>query len=111
MNQLARKNPVMAAVLLGPLAASPLSGCITANLPGADLAGVNLPGVTNAPAAGVTGSEIGGTIRMAGITRQQAADAAKAHCAKYGRSSHILAVRSEDAVRSDNGVKTIFECT
>jgi hypothetical protein len=52
----------------------------------------------------VAGSEIGGAVPMAGITRVQAADLARAHCAKYGRSSRILAVRSDD------GEKAVFEC-
>jgi hypothetical protein len=52
----------------------------------------------------VAGNEIGGAIPMAGITRQQAADMARAHCAKYGRSSRMLAIRSEA------GEKAIFEC-
>ena len=70
-------------MLLGATAA--LCGCVTTN--------------------NVTGSEIGGTIPMAGITRQQAAAMARVHCAKYGRSSQILAIRSED------GAKAVFECT
>ncbi len=52
----------------------------------------------------VAGNEIGGAIPMAGITRQQAADMAREHCAKYGRSSRMLAIRSE------GGEKAIFEC-
>jgi len=52
----------------------------------------------------VAGSEIGGAVPMDGITRLQAADLARAHCAKYGRSSRILAIRSED------GDKAVFEC-
>jgi hypothetical protein len=77
---------LVAAMLLGAPVTSMLCGCLTTS-------------------ANVTGSEVGGTVPMAGITRQQAADLAKAHCAKYGRSSHILAIRSED------GVKAVFECT
>lgn len=77
-------NRLVAAMLLGASSAA-LSGCVTAR--------------------NVTGSEIGGTIPMAGITRQQAADMARAHCAKYGRSSQILAIRSDD------GLKAVFECT
>jgi len=50
------------------------------------------------------GSEIGGAVPMAGITRSQAADLAAAHCAKYGRTSRVLAIRSDD------GEKTVFEC-
>jgi hypothetical protein len=50
------------------------------------------------------GSEIGGTVPMAGITRLEAVELAQAHCAKYGRSSRILAIRSED------GDKAVFEC-
>ena len=71
-------------MLLGVAAILTLSGCMLTN---------------------VAGSEVGGTIPMTGITRQEAADVARAHCAKYGRSSRILAIRSED------GVKAIFECT
>jgi hypothetical protein len=52
----------------------------------------------------VAGSDIGGAVPMTGITRLQAADLARAHCAKYGRSSRILAIRSED------GEKAVFEC-
>jgi hypothetical protein len=78
-------NRLIAAMLLGVPIALPLCGCLTTS--------------------NVTGSEVGGTIPMAGITRQQAADLAKSHCAKYGRSSHILAIRSE------YGVKAVFECT
>jgi hypothetical protein len=79
-------NRLVTAMLFGMPAALALSGCMTA-------------------ASSVTGSDIGGTIPMAGITRQQAADMARSHCAWYGRSSRILAIRSED------GVKAIFECT
>jgi hypothetical protein len=79
-------NRLVAAMLFGTPAALALSGCATTT-------------------RSVTGSDIGGTIPMAGITRQQAADMARAHCARYGRSSRILAIRSED------GVKAIFECT
>jgi hypothetical protein len=77
-------NRLIAAMLLGAPASLMLSGCITTK---------------------VAGSEIGGTIPMAGITRQQAADLARAHCARYGRLSRILAIHSED------GVKAVFECT
>jgi hypothetical protein len=87
-------NRLLAAMLLGVPAALALSGCATTTR-----------NMTGSMTGSVTGSEIGGTIPMAGITRQQAADMARAHCAKYGRSSHILAIRSED------GVKAIFECT
>ena len=79
-------NRLVAAMLFGTPTALALSGCVTTT-------------------SNVTGSDIGGTIPMAGITRQQAADMARAHCAQYGRSSRILAIRSED------GVKAIFECT
>jgi hypothetical protein len=41
---------------------------------------------------------------MAGITRQQAAEMARAHCLKYGHSSRVL------AIRSDGGEKAVFEC-
>jgi hypothetical protein len=83
-------NRLVAAMLLGVSVALPLCGCLT---------------TSNVTGSNVTGSEIGGTIPMAGITRQQAADLAKSHCSRYGRSSHILAIRSED------GVKAVFECT
>jgi hypothetical protein len=79
-------NRLVAAMLFGTSTLA-LSGCVTT------------------ATSNVAGSEIGGTIPMAGITRQQAADMARAHCARYGRSSRILAIRSED------GVKAIFECT
>jgi hypothetical protein len=52
----------------------------------------------------VAGGEIGGAVPMAGITRMEAADLARAHCAKYGKSSRILAIRSED------GERAVFEC-
>jgi hypothetical protein len=77
-------NRLFAAMLLGVPAPLMLSGCMT---------------------TGVAGTEVGGTIPMAGITRQQASYLARVHCAKYGRSSRILAVHSED------GVKAVFECT
>jgi len=80
-------NRLVAAMLFGTPTALALSGCVTT------------------ATSNVTGSDIGGIIPMAGITRQQAADMARAHCAQYGRSSRILAIRSED------GVKAIFECT
>jgi len=53
---------------------------------------------------GVAGNEIGGAVPMDGITRQQAAELAKAHCAKYGHTSRML------AVRPDAGDKAVFEC-
>jgi hypothetical protein len=52
----------------------------------------------------VAGNEIGGAIPMAGITRQQAAEMARAHCLKYGHASRML------AIRSDAGEKAVFEC-
>jgi len=52
----------------------------------------------------VAGNEIGGAIPLAGITRQQAAELARAHCAKYGHSSRML------AVNTDGGAKAVFEC-
>jgi len=52
----------------------------------------------------VAGNEIGGAIPMAGITREQAAELARAHCSKYGHSSRIL------AVRTDPGENAVFEC-
>jgi hypothetical protein len=65
-------------------------------------AAVLLSGCATAPTA--AGSEIGGAVPMTGITRLEAADLARAHCAKYGRSSRILAIRYED------GEKVVFEC-
>jgi hypothetical protein len=76
-------NRRIVALLLGLPAACALSGCV---------------GTT------VAGSEIGGAIPMAGLTRQQAAEMAKAHCLKYGHSSRML------AIRSDEGEKAVFEC-
>jgi len=73
------------AILLGGTAVLTLSGCVTTN---------------------VAGSEVGGTVPMAGMTRQQALDAARYHCAGYGRSAHILAVRRLE----DGTTNTIFEC-
>lgn len=52
----------------------------------------------------VAGSEVGGAIPMAGITREQASEMARAHCAKYGHSSRIL------SVHADAGDKAVFEC-
>jgi hypothetical protein len=52
----------------------------------------------------VAGNEIGGAIPMAGITRQQASEMARAHCLKYGHSSRML------AIHSDAGEKAVFEC-
>jgi hypothetical protein len=75
----------VAALLIGLPAAFLLSGCI-------------LLGPT------VAGTEVGGAVPMTGITRLEAADLARAHCAKYGRSSRILAIRAED------GEKAVFEC-
>lgn len=74
----------VAALLLGLLATFALSGCVTPT---------------------VAGSEIGGAVPMAGITRQQAAEMARAHCLKYGRSSRILAIRSDTGEQS-----AVFEC-
>ena len=77
-------NRCLAALLLGLLATFVVSGCM---------------GPT------VAGTEIGGAIPMAGITRQQAAEIARAHCLKYGHSSRVL------AIRSDGGEKAaVFEC-
>jgi hypothetical protein len=73
----------VAALLMGLPASFLLSGCV---------------GPTAA------GNEIGGAVPMAGITRLQAADLAQAHCAKYGKASRLLAIRSED------GEKAVFEC-
>ena len=76
-------NRRLAALLLGLSATFVLSGCM---------------GPT------VAGNEVGGAIPMAGITRQQAAEMARAHCLKYGHSSRVL------AIRSDAGEKAVFEC-
>lgn len=75
---------VVAAMLLGAPAFVALSGCVTTN---------------------VAGSEVGGTIPMTGMTRQQTVEAARVHCAGYGRTAHILAIRSEEG-----SMKAIFEC-
>ena len=75
----------IAAMLLGGTAVLALSGCVATN---------------------VAGSEVGGTVPMAGVTRQQALEAARSHCAGYGRSAHILAVRRQE----DGTTNTIFEC-
>ncbi|MBO0752564.1 MAG: hypothetical protein J2P53_10650 [Bradyrhizobiaceae bacterium] len=82
-------NRLIAAMLLGMPAILMLSGCLTMN-----------------SASRVAGSEVGGTIPMTGLTRPQAVDMARSHCAMYGRSAHILAIRPEDG-----GMKAIFECT
>ena len=52
----------------------------------------------------VAGNEIGGAVPMAGITREQATELARAHCAKYGHSSRML------AVRTDADENAVFEC-
>jgi hypothetical protein len=80
----ATMNRCLAALLLGLAATLALSGCV---------------GTT-----AVAGTEIGGAIPMAGLTRQQAAEMARAHCLKYGHSSRML------AIRSDGGEKAVFEC-
>jgi len=77
-------NRRLAVLLLGLSAAFALSGCVETSA--------------------VAGNEIGGAIPMAGITRQQAAEMARAHCLKYGHSSRIL------AIRQDGGAKAVFEC-
>jgi hypothetical protein len=58
--------------------------------------------VTVAPQ--VAGNEIGGAVPLAGITQEQASEAARAHCAKYARTARILATRPEA------GGKVVFEC-
>ena len=78
-------NRCLAALLLGLPAMLALSGCMETTA--------------------IAGNEIGGAIPMAGITRQQAAEMARAHCLKYGHSARILAIRSDD------GAKAVFECT
>ena len=77
-------NRRLAALLLGLPATFALSGCMATTV--------------------VAGNEIGGAIPMAGITRLQAAEMARAHCLKYGHSSRML------AIRSDWGEKAVFEC-
>ena len=78
-------NRRLAALLLGLPATFALSGCVETSA--------------------VAGNEIGGAIPMAGITRQQAAEMARAHCLKYGHSgARIL------AIRQDSGAKAVFEC-
>jgi hypothetical protein len=77
-------NRRVAVVLFGVPAILMLPGCVTTN---------------------VAGSEVGGTIPMTGLTRSQAVEMARSHCALYERSAHILAVRPEDG-----SMKAIFEC-
>jgi hypothetical protein len=74
---------ILAILMLGLPAVLMLSGCV---------------------GPGAAGNEIGGAIPMEGITRQHASAIARFHCAKYGRSARILAIRSED------GQKAVFEC-
>ena len=76
---------LIAATLLLGTAGLTLSGCVSAN---------------------IAGSEVGGTVPMAGLTRPQALEAARAHCAGYGRSARILAVRRLE----DGTTNAIFEC-
>jgi hypothetical protein len=52
----------------------------------------------------VAGNEIGGAVPMAGITREQAFEAAQSHCAKYGRAARIV------AIRADTPENVVFEC-
>jgi len=80
----ATMNRCLAALLLGLAATFALSGCMRTTV--------------------VAGNEIGGAVPMAGLTRQQAAEMARAHCLKYGHSSRML------AIRSDWGEKAVFEC-
>jgi hypothetical protein len=80
----ATMNRRIVALLPGLAAAFALSGCVATTV--------------------VAGNEIGGAIPMAGLTRQQAAEMARAHCLKYGHSSRML------AIRSDGGEKAVFEC-
>jgi len=77
-------NRCLAALLLGLAATFALSGCMEPRW--------------------WRGNEIGGAIPLAGLTRQQAAEMARAHCLKYGHSSRML------AIRSDGGEKAVFEC-
>ena len=76
-------NRHVVALLLAVAAMSVLSGCVGPM---------------------VAGNEIGGAVPMAGITRQQASEMARAHCSKYGHSARVLAIRSEA------GEKAVFEC-
>jgi hypothetical protein len=68
------------------------------------LASTAMHGLSGCSGPKVAGNEIGGAIPMTGISRNQAAEMAKAHCAKYGHSSRMLSVRSEA------GEKAVFEC-
>jgi hypothetical protein len=68
------------------------------------LASTAMSGLSGCAGPRVAGNEIGGAIPMSGISRNQAADLAKAHCSKYGRSSRMLSVRTEE------GEKAVFEC-
>jgi len=77
-------NRCLVAALLGLAATFALSGCVGT--------------------MAVAGNEIGGAIPLAGLTRQQAAEMARAHCLKYGHTSRML------AIRSDGGDKAVFEC-
>ena len=77
-------NRCLVAALLGLAAMFALSGCVGT--------------------MAVAGNEIGGAIPLAGLTRHQAAEMARAHCLKYGHTSRML------AIRLDGGDKAVFEC-
>lgn len=68
------------------------------------LASTTMSGLCGCSGPRVAGNEIGGAIPMAGISRSQAAEMAKAHCAKYGHTSRMLSVRAEA------GDQVVFEC-
>ena len=52
----------------------------------------------------IAGNEVGGVVPLAGISREEASELARGHCAKYGRTSRLLGVRTDD------GQKVVFEC-
>jgi hypothetical protein len=56
------------------------------------------------PMPKVAGSEVGGTVSLVGITPEQASQAARNHCSKYGRTARSLATRPE------GGGQLVFEC-
>ena len=84
------------ALLLAVSAVFPLASCATGTGTGT--------GTGSGSGPKVAGNEIGGAIPMAGLTREQAAEMARAHCSKYGHSARML------AVRPDAGDKAVFEC-
>jgi hypothetical protein len=52
----------------------------------------------------VAGSEVGGTVSLVGLTSEQASQAARSHCSRYGRTARTLATRPE------GGGELVFEC-